>query len=259
MLLSATVCAILLHASQDGTGSKTKLTDTRTQVQIVLELQPEMFPKSWREAPINAEAVPLAPTEVDRSRNLASAALSVYPSKVLKRDLIRVYVCRSIKFYGLEYGGTNSLDTVYLTNDGPDKGYSDAYVIGSFHHELSSIFLRNHPELIKEDAWTANNPDDFKYGAGGTEALRSGKASTKYNETLAESGFIAQYAQASFEEDFNMTVEGMFSGNPRFWQLVDAHSRFRAKVLLAIKFYSGLDPAFTESFFRSMIPSEKQL
>ena len=253
MFVGAVAWLVFTQPFQDSLAKPTRLTDNRTQIRIVLETEAEMFPKSWLESPINAKAKPLDTDQVDRSGSLVTKALDYYPAEVLKSALTKVYVCRSIEFYGLEYGGTNSLDCVYLTNAGEPKGYSDSYIVGSFHHELSSIFLRNHPENLEDKAWNDCNPEGFKYGQGGTEALRSGQDSTQMDETLAAKGFLAQYAQASLEEDFNMTVEGLFSGNARFWKLVDEHERFRSKARIAIKFYSKLDPVFTETHFRNLV------
>jgi len=251
MVLGAVAFVAMAHAVQDSSSDQKRLTDAKTGVQIVLEVDADMFPQSWKDSPINAKAKPLEPGEVGRSAKLVQSALAIYPPEVLKSDLRKVFVCRSIDFYGLTYGGTNSFDTVYLTNNGTGLGYTDSYITGSFHHEFSSILKRNHPTLLDERAWNGANPPEFKYGHGGTEALRMGQASTRLDVTLAGEGFVAQYAKASVEEDFNMVVEGLFSGNPEFWKMVDGHSRLKVKMALAVKFYKTLNPIFTESFFRS--------
>jgi len=251
-----TLVALLLASAafaQEPAPKPNHVTDPRSGVPIVLAVEEGMFPESWLGSDINAKATSLDPAQADRSVKLVEQALAKYPVEFLKKELKKVYVCQSIQFYGLQYGGTNSLDTVYLTNQGPGKGYNDAYITGSFHHEFSSILLRNHAAEFDDSAWKSANAKGFKYGQGGTAALRNGQASTKYDPTLASSGFLTQYSQASVEEDFNMIVEGMFSGDKEFWALVDKHSRIKDKVALAVKLYSGFDKQFSEGFFRALV------
>ena len=69
---------------------------------------------------------------------------------------------------------------------------------------------------------------------------------------MAKKGFLTQYSTASQEEDFNMLAEGLFSGEPGFWTLVDEHALLKAKVSVVLGFYSKLDPQFDEAFFKSL-------
>lgn len=228
------------------------LVDPRTQIPIVCKIEPEMFPTSWRAEPINARAVELAENEVERSKLLVKKALDAYPVPVLKRSLRKVYISKSIEFYGLGYGGTNSTDAVYLANDGIPQGYTDAYLVGSFHHELSSIFLRNFPSYLDQKAWNAALPKDFKYRGDGTQSLREGTASTDHRPEFQAQGFLAQYATSSQEEDFNMTAEALFTNRPDFWAAQAKYPALKTKVGLVIAFYNRLDPQFTETYFRNL-------
>lgn len=248
------VVGALVFAIQVSAQAPERVTEPRTRIPVSFLAENGMFPKEWTVEPINAVSADLDVPERERSAKVVLAAMAVYPAEFLKRELKAVYVTASIEFYGLAYGGTNSLDTVYLSNKGAAKGYSDAYIWGSFHHEFSSILLRNHPKLLDDKAWAAANPQGFSYGQGGTEALRDGKASTKYDPALAALGFVAEYAKASFEEDFNMIAEGLFSGNPEFWKLVDENPNLATKARLAMGFYQKLLPEYTEDRFRGLVP-----
>ncbi|MBS1723912.1 MAG: hypothetical protein JSS66_13270 [Armatimonadetes bacterium] len=227
-------------------------TDPRTGIPIVTNVETGMFPDSWMNGEIKAEAEALDHGEADRSFLLVKKAMSIYPKSVLTENLKKVYVCKMIKFYGLEYGGTNSLDTVYLANKGARLGYSDSYLFGSFNHEFSSILLRNYPQFWDSNAWAACNPELFKYGHGGTDALRTGHSSTAYDKELAKQGFVAEYGEASEEEDFNLVVEGMFSGRKDYWELVDGAPQLAKKVKLAAAFYAKINVNFSEAFFRGL-------
>ena len=50
-----------------------------------------------------------------------------------------------------------------------------------------------------------------------------------------------------------MISEGLFMGSKRYWAAVDQNPKLKAKVGLVIAFYDGLDPSFTEDFFRSQV------
>jgi hypothetical protein len=215
---------------------------------------PETFPESWREGEIAARGEPVSTAEVARASAVVRKALDAYPEAVLAAHLKKVRLVGRMEFYGVEYGGTNSLDAVYLAVRSASEGFTDPYLEASFHHEFSSILLRNCPEKLDLGAWSRANPEGFRYGSGGTNAIRSGQASTAYSPLLAADGFLAQYSQASQEEDFNLIAEGLFGGGERFWSLVDSHERLARKVKLAVAFYSALDSQFDEAWFRARSP-----
>lgn len=221
-------------------------------VPILTEFTAETFPASWQTEEIRATAVSLAPEERARSLRVIEKALAKYPPAALSRELQRVYVLRRINFYGLDYGGTNSADTVYLANDGAANGYTDAYLEAAFHHELSSIVLRNRMAKFDVDAWKTANPTGFRYGDGGTAALRTGQASTAVDGRLMAEGFVSQYSKASLEEDFNMVAECLFMGRKAFWQGVADSPALAKKARLAIALYSTMDPKFDEPWFRAL-------
>src|ERR1700741_1784650 len=84
-----------------------------------------IFPDYWLPDPINAWGQQIAPAEVQRSKTVAIIALNKYPADMLKKDLRSVYFLRSMKFFDTNYGGTDSIDALYLTNDGVPKKYSN--------------------------------------------------------------------------------------------------------------------------------------
>lgn len=224
--------------------------DARTGVPIKVEFDDVMFPPSWRIGDIDASAMPLKPNEHARSVRLVRDALALYPVILIQKNLRAVYVAEEFKFYGMAYGGTNSFDTVYISNKGTGNGYSDSFISRTFHHEFSSILLRNYGEKLDEEAWTEANRT--RYGSGGIEALRTGATETKYNERYNVDGFLNQYGSASLEEDFNTFAEAIFSGDKQFWSVCDRFYRIKTKTTLFIAFYNKLDPQFTEKYFRDL-------
>jgi hypothetical protein len=218
-------------------------------VSVHTTIQREDFPAEWRTRQVNAQAEPLAPSEAERSIAIARRAMAKYPPELLARHLDGVFFASRLKFYGLSYGGTYSGNRLFLANRGSSQGFTDQYLEESFHHEFSSVLLANRPDALDSRAWRAAGA--MAYRSSGAEAIASGRASTRYSADLHEKGFLAEYATASLEEDFNMMAEGLFAGGPRFWQAVDTHPRLARKMRLAVQFYQRLSPGLTEARFRS--------
>ena len=214
----------------------------RLTIPVSLSESKSAFPADWLKAPVSATATLLESSEFTRSRRCVEIGMSRYSTPLLADDLRRVVMFRSISFYGLPFGGTNSNDTVYLTNDGAARGYTDRYITGAFHHEFSSILLRNHPGLLDQAAWNKAIPAGFHYRGTGTDALREGTSSTEYDPSLYSAGFLSQYSQASMEEDFNMLAEGMMTGDPELAKAAKRYPRIRAKLAVITEFYRALDP-----------------
>lgn len=223
-------------------------------VPIVTRIDTDMFPETWVMGGPKATATSLPDSERQRSLRVVSYALDKYPSSILKDNLKKVYIVQSLEFYGLPYGGTNSNDTVYLSNQGIRNGYTNGYLEQSFHHEFSSILLRNRLRSFPKAAWRACNDPDTPYQGNGTLAVRNGTADTRYREYWQERGFLAEYATASIEEDFNMMAGGLLTGEPQFWRAVEKYPRIKQKADLLISFYHELDSSLTENAFRKMKP-----
>ena len=153
----STLVFVLLTAQDSPVTDRVK-TEPRTNIPIICQVTPTMFPASWRKEPVQAQAVPLRDSEVARSQNLMITAMAKYPAEFLKKELKAVYVSQEIKFYGLKYGGTNSNDIIYLANEGAPRGYTDFFLESAFHHEFSSILLRNHRSNLDETTWNKALP-----------------------------------------------------------------------------------------------------
>lgn len=223
--------------------------DPRTGIEIRTDA---VFPASWVGGEVNAGMVPLDPAEHMRSVSLAQSAMALYPVELLRKNLKSVQFAKELRFYGLAYGGTNSGDAVYIANRGAAEGYTDAFLTSAFHHELSSILLRNYAAKFDAHQWASNNRPGVDYGAGGIEALKGGRAETAYKPKYNVDGFLNEYGKSSLEEDFNTFAEGLFGGDRAFWVIVDRYPRLEAKAKLAIAFYASLDPQFSEEFFRGL-------
>ncbi len=213
-----------------------------------------IFPESWRAAPIKAAAEKITASEIQRSKTIMIKALAKYPSTAVVIDLKSVYFLKSITFYNVGYGGTNSTDAVYLTNNGTEQGYSDLYLEQTFHHEYSSILYRNHPSFFDEDGWKNANIAGFNYNdpENGVGAIRNNKSSQALDTALCKNGFLTQYSLSGIENDINTFAQNIFSPSPGFWEIADQFPRISKKTKLLIAFYNKIYPSFTEDYFRKL-------
>jgi len=222
---------------------------------IIFTADADTFPVEWYESPFNAQAENLASEEIERSKKIIIAALKKYPIEVLNYNLKKVYVLKSMNFFGADYGGTNSVDVVYVCNASMGMGYTDYYIEESFHHEFSSILLRNYRSLFNEQQWRDINPEGFQYfdeSTGGSGAIKEGKASKEFNEESHNSGFLYEYAQSTLENDFNSFAENIFMGNEDFFTVSEQYEKINMKLDLIISFYNTINPQFTIDYFKGL-------
>ncbi len=248
MLIPVMVTVLVLFTSSS---PREVYIDSRTNTGIYLNVQEKVFPKHWYENHINASTEPLACGERGRMIRILNIAFTKYPDRVIRENLTGVYLFRSMKFYGVPYGGTNFRNYVYLASDETNPNVTDDFVEGVFHHEFSSILLRNHAPEFNRTAWMRVNPPDFRYGSGGTAAIMNGEASLALDPLLNEQGFLTRYSQSSVEEDVNMFAQHLFSDQWEFWSIVEVNEKVRQKTTLLINFYHAVDPVFTEDYFRN--------
>ncbi|HEV7780302.1 MAG TPA: hypothetical protein VGO58_03500 [Chitinophagaceae bacterium] len=225
-------------------------------VRIGFSYSNTIFPTSWQGSPISAYGQPIAETEIGRSKAIMIKALGKYPVTALSKDLKAVYFLKSMKFYDVGYGGTNSNDALYLTNNGSAQGYTDLYLEQTFHHEYSSILYRNHSTWFNEAGWTNANITGFDYNdpENGVGAIRNNESSQDLDTALCRKGFLTQYSLSGLENDINTFAQNIFSPSPGFWQLADQYPRINRKIKLLVEFYHRIDPLFTEDYFRKLNP-----
>lgn len=227
--------------------------DTTIQgVKVVFNYSAENFPETWRVTPVNADGEEIATYEVDRSKLIMVKALSKYNNVLLEYNLKAVYFLKSMRFFNVGYGGTNSTDALYMTNNGQSLGYTDRYIEQTLHHEFSSILFRNYSQLLDTLAWKRANDPSFDYNdpESGVGAIRTGRSSQAPDTVLAKYGFLTEYSMSSLENDINTLAQNLFLPDPGFWSIFDKYPKIKAKTQLLILFYNKLDEQYTERYFR---------
>jgi len=241
------VISILIIFITATASSQDQLKIDSLNIVIKFTITTNTFPESWNESPINATAIPLDSIEKQRSIDIIYKALKKYPAAVIQENLKTIYIFKSIAFYGQEYGGTNSVDAVYMANSGVVNGYSNYYIEKSFHHEFSSILFRNYPHYFKENKWKRTNK--LQYGNGGVQALIDGEVGQTIDSIYNANGFLHQYAMSDIENDFNSFAENLFVPTASFSEAVQLFPRLNKKLEIIIAFYRRVDATFSKKYF----------
>ncbi|MFH0865881.1 MAG: hypothetical protein V1904_06780 [Bacteroidota bacterium] len=230
-----------------------KITDDSSGVEIIFTAGNSIFPQSWYGGQIKGVAESLDTSEIKRSVEIVKKALAKYPSGVLKKNLKKVYVLKKLSFYGVDYGGTNTKDVVYLANKGLSQNYTDEFIERAFHAEFSSVLMANYPKALDQKKWAAINGKDFQYGAvNGYEAIKAGKSSEDYEKKILEFGFLNEYAMSTLENDFNSFAKNLFYAEGDFWKIAEANSRLTMKLQLILDFYKTVDIKLTKEYFKKL-------
>lgn len=227
--------------------SKGQTVDDRTGIYLHFNIDKETFPQNWLNEDINAKGLPLDSSEVQRSLRIINKALAKYPAALIKSNLTKIYVLKSIEFYGIGFGGTYASDVIYIANDGANNGFTDIFIEETFHHEFSSILLRNYPDSVLKMNWLKINP--IKYGKGGVQALKDSLDSQAIDSSFNRKGFLHQYATSDFENDFNAFAERLFAPTDQFYKILEKYPKLSQKFNLILAFYQKLAPIFTQEYF----------
>ncbi len=234
----------------------------------------QFLPKSWTLEPISASTVALPKEHQEKARKIIAKGLSKYPKELAKKYLNDVSIVKSLKFYGVGYGGTYMSNSkrvllVYRPEFDP-RGFEQR-----LHHEFSSILLKMNESDFEKKRWLTANAPGFEYRAGGvieeqsgdrSEATKvlaaeqektggSGSTLLTLDAALMEEGFLTAYNRVSVEQDVNETVAHLFT-NPELWNLSVKYPRIDQKVDILIDFFRTLDPEMDRIYFRNLTRGE---
>lgn len=230
-------CGIFAQDKQE------EIPDKIGPVKVIHQVSDDFYPVYWKIDPkIKPIAEPIDRKQLLRTIPLIRQFIAEYPESVLVKNLKGLYLCKTLQFYGKDFGGTNSSDGVYICVKTIELGYTNRYILSSMHHEFSSILMRNYTFPKKE--WATLNPNDFSYtedavGALGKDDLLKPQAS--FNEL----GFVCLYSQSSMEEDFNTIADYLFNQRAQLVKMGKKYPKLCAKIQLAMKFYKSVDSHFS--------------
>ena len=121
-----------------------KTTAGPAETAVLFKANKRSFPCKWRNERINPEFTLLPPSEYARTQQVLDTALNKYPAEVLKKNLKRIHVMQSLRFFGLDFGGTYFKRDIYISNNGTENGYTTTYLEGTFHHSYLVILHSRH-------------------------------------------------------------------------------------------------------------------
>jgi hypothetical protein len=216
-----------------------------------------MFPDDWDDPTSPTSASSPQPELVPNAVEGIKRALRKYPNTFLKKNLVRVFLVNNLLVDGQPCGGVNAPETktIYVDLDNLDSGEVAAWSEETIHHEFAHLLADNHPRRISMEAWSALNNPGFKYGNGGTDAIRIGKDGDEITPKYLSQGFVEEYSKSDPSEDFATLCERMFSGDRDVQQAAARYPLLHRKAGRVIAFYHSLDPSFTEGYFLKLKPS----
>ena len=215
-----------------------------TKVEVHFSVDRNMFPYSWRNHEIDPHARSLPLSLRHEAMDIIQEAFDKYPVHVIRENLKKIYVLNELKFYGVNYGGTNTVKTVYLVH----HFYTKEYIERTFHHEFGAVLM--YSNNFDTTAFKAFLPDTVYYGNGGLDAIISGKSSLYIDYELLEIGFLNEYGSSCVEEDFCTSVEQLFKPDEDFWEIYEKYPIIHNKIKFIIDFYHSIDTTFNERYFR---------
>ena len=227
--------------------------DENTGLEICFETTPNMFPKAWYSETINAKAVSLEKKHHQRIKKTILLSLKKYPSQLIRENLKKIFLLQKIQFYGLNYGGTYSKDSIFITNTSVNF-----YIEKAFHHEFSHILFKNLKFFFKEKQWESINSKKFHYGDGGVEALKNNKHSQIPKKTFHKDGLLHEYATSALKEDFASIAENLFLPINGFKDLIDKYERIKQKRILAIEFYQRINKNLSQNYFDQILENRTE-
>ena len=224
---------------------------SKYRIDIVYEVGEDYF-SPLKNPPIpagpgrNSKITPIRHRVLARYPTILNKAFDKYPVEVIKEYLRGIYFAAEIEENGLKYGGTydSYRRILYIV----DNGNQEDHAIYAIHHELSSLLMARHSFLV--NTWTDNNPKDFKYLLNtNVEVLKVyNNISLTGTEYDYEKGFVTDYGQTNFENDFNEYSAMIFTYPQKFKKIMRQYPRIRGKFLVWLKFYQKIDPIFTEAY-----------
>lgn len=163
----------------------------------------------WSDA--NPEIVDLSATDADSdsfeyARCIIYRELAKYSLRNRVNTVWSVVVCNDLRFSGIGAAGTfDSADRTVFISYKSDRGdyLSESYLAYTLHCEVAGLLVARAESAgrFKRSEWMTFVPERFAYGAGGVDAIKTGKASTVPTKQSIKAGLVHPYAGSSPTED----------------------------------------------------------
>jgi len=202
----------------------------RFNVNINYNIDNDFFDESIFSDNLINSATQMSDFELSRFSVLLPYFFSKYPESIIQDELKTINLSETLTIFSVPYGGTSIGSAIYLTG----LSYStDAYIEETFHHEFSSILMRNHK--FPYAAWQGSNLIEFKYAQNDAEirqAILEG-TDTVGSHRVYSKGFLTKYAMSTLENDFNVMAEQVFTNPKRLKILIQQYPIIMKKIIFA--------------------------
>jgi hypothetical protein len=224
---------------------------TKYGIKIEYEIGDDFF-SPLKNTPIPAgphrgsKVKPIRHSVLMRYPDILQRAFSKYPVGVIKFYLSGIHFAGEIDQAGFKFSGSYDpfRRIVYLVDDGENTDEA----ISTFHHEFSSLLVSSNSFAV--DAWTNQNPKDFKYLG---DVLDTWEAANKVIQSVKdiecfEKGIVSGYGLTNYGNDFSEYSAMIMTYPEKFKKIMDKYPRVRGKFLIWQKFYQEIEPIFTEDY-----------
>lgn len=200
--------------------------------------------------PAVLELSPFAPGEAvqDRLRRILRSEIARYPAGTLDGVVDKVIIGSTLTYNGHAAGGSYIVSIVFIAAGEQDAGAAtDAHVVRTFHHEVSSILLLWPPGRFDEAKFRAALPEGFVYRDDRQRAAPDapfGPADNIPSLELIDEGFLIPWAKWNMEQDFNSYAEVLMRKPGLLLKTFAPESRVGRKARVVCDFYIAIDPRF---------------
>ena len=136
------------------------------------------------------------------------------------------------------------------SEDGDDDFYSDLFIRGTFHHELSSFIV--HSSVFDVKTWRDLEPSGFEYPSAKdffyTSKYLAGYIKIEPAEFYYQQGLVSDYGTTGVENDFNEYARLVFTEPARMTALIDQYPQIKKKYLYFKQVYLDFDKGFQPFF-----------
>jgi len=217
-------------------------------IQIIYNVGSDFLTKEAQQPPKNGKAPQIECFEIARFARLLPQILQQYPMKLISTNISAIKLTKQLVFYGVKYGASYTGDVIYLSNNGYGNGFTDFYIQQSFHHEFSSLLMRNYNFPVQK--WLDANKPGFQYTIDFESVIASIDEDTDLGGEIQyyQNGVIAKYSYTTYENDFNLFAQMVFNEPERLKELVKKYPIIKKKYLIVKEFYLSISPFFAETF-----------
>ncbi len=217
-----------------------RLVDTRQLPDIVV------YKVQQREAVIRL--TPPSNAQFQQYAFIVRKALKKYPANLIAKHLSDIYIAGGYRESDGVITGMYEKDKVFLFFNHRDGDNSELFLEQTFHHEFSSILLKNYAFPAFE--WIKLNPEGFNYIITPSKINEYMNSITQYHPSALqlESGLVSSYGKVNPENDINTYVELIFTEADRMKFYIAKYPRVQKKFKMIKDFYLSISPGFNSIF-----------